>query len=267
MVLIKIGGGKNLNIDAICRDISDLLKNKERIIIIHGASETRDEIAKKLKAPSKVLHSPSGVSSIYTNDEAIDIFLMTYAGLINKRLVVTLQKYGVNAVGLTGVDGRLWEASRKNFVYSVENGKTKLITDNLTGKVEKVNTRLLLLLLGNKYIPVVCPPAISNENEIVNTDNDFAAAVMIRDLKIKKMISLFAAPGLLRDADDPCSLIKKIDRAELNNYMQFAKGRMKKKLLGAEKAFTYGLKKMYWGDGRIVHPIVKILEGGGTVIS
>ncbi len=266
MILIKIGGGKELNIDNVCKDIAELVEKKEKVIIVHGASETRDEIARSLKSPTRVLISPSGVSSVYTDQEAIDIFLMAYAGLINKRIVANLQKYGVNAIGLSGIDGRLWEAKRKDAVYSVEEGKTKLITDNLTGKVVKTNKHLINLLVRYKYTPVICPPAISEESQIVNTDNDFATAVMVEDLKIKKMISLFAAPGLLRDVDDPKSLIRKMNREELHNYLQFAQGRMKKKLLGAENAFTAGLKIMYWGDGRVDFPLRKALSGAGTII-
>ena len=128
--------------------------------------------------PIKKITSPSGISSVYTDKKVIDVFLMTYCGLINKKIVSILQRFGVNAIGLSGVDGRLWEAKRKDVVYSLEKGRTKLIKDNLTGKVERVNSRLLMLLCKNGYVPVLCPPAISFDNEIVNTDNDTAVAVL-----------------------------------------------------------------------------------------
>lgn len=266
MIIVKAGGGKNINWDFICKDLVSLIKRGEEFIVIHGASSTRDEIAEKLKIPTKTITSPSGITSVYTDKKALEVLLMVYSGLINKQIVAKMQSYGINAIGLSGVDGRVWEAKRKDAVYAVENGKTKLINDNLTGRVEKVNKNLINLLVKNQYVPVICPPAISFENEIVNTDNDIATALMAGILEIKKIIVLFEAPGMLRDINDPKSLIKKLKKEELENYMNFAIGRMKKKLLGAQKALSLGVKKIYWGDGRIEHPILNAIKGKGTVI-
>src|SRR5260221_12044085 len=107
--------------------------------------------------------------------------------------------------------------------------------DNLTGKVEKVNSALVTLLMDNGYTPVVCPPAISNDHEIVNTDNDFATVVMAEALGIKEMVVLFEAPGMLKDVNDEKSVIAEIQKEKLDNYLEFAVGRMKKKLLVTQK--------------------------------
>ena len=80
-----------MNIAEICSDIKKLVDMGEKIVLVHGASATRDELAEALHAPTKTITSPSGVSSVYTNDKAIDIFLMAYAGLVNKRIVAALQ--------------------------------------------------------------------------------------------------------------------------------------------------------------------------------
>lgn len=267
MLLIKGGGGKGINWEFIGEDVSQLVKRGEKIIIVHGASARRDEIAEKLNAPTKTIISPSGMTSVYTDEKALDVFLMVYCGLMNKRIVGILQKYGVNAVGLSGVDGRIWEAKRKDVVYAVENGKTKLIKDNFTGRVEKVNKELLELLLENKFIPVVCPPAISYNNEIVNTDNDVAATVMAGALGVKQMVVLFEAPGMLKDARNEKSVIRKIEKEKIDDFMEYAVGRMKKKLLGAKKAFENGVERIYWGDGRIKNPVLSAMGGKGTVIA
>lgn len=266
MILIKAGGGKKINWDFIAEDIKELMK-KQSIIIVHGASSYRDEIAKKLKAPTKTIISPSGISSVYTDKKAIEIFLMVYAGLINKQIVAKLQSYRINAVGLSGVDGRLWSGKRKTELLVQEGTKTKLIKNNMSGQVEFVNTHLINLLIDNNYVPVICPPAISYDNEIINTDNDLAITVMIKSLNVKEVVSLFEAPGILKNFPDQTSMIKKINKNQLRNYMPFAQGRMKKKLLGAIKAFDMGLKTMYWGDGRIKNPIINAMKGKGTIIS
>jgi len=267
MILIKIGGGKKINLDYICEDIKTLINQGEKIVLVHGASVVRDEIAERLGSPTKTITSPTGISSVYTNKEAIDIFLMTYSGLVNKKIVAKLQFYGVNAVGLSGIDGQLWKGKRKKAVYSQEGKKIKLISDNMTGKVTEINVNLINLLLDNKYLPVVCPPALSEESEIINTDNDWAVAVMAGALKIEKMVVLFEAPGLLKKFGDESSLIKTVDKNKIDKYLIYAQGRMKKKLLGAKEAFRLGLKKIYWSDGRIKNPIINTLKGVGTIIS
>ncbi len=196
----------------------------------------------------------------------MDIFLMAYAGLANKTIVATLQGHGLNAVGLTGVDGRLWEAKAKKDLLVRENGRTLLLQDNRTGRVERTNTGLIRLLLGSGYLPVVCAPALSEGHEIVNTDNDWAAAVMAGELGIKRIVYLFEAPGLLSDPDDPGTLIRVVDRSRLDDFMPFARGRMKKKLLGAKRALEAGVEVVHFGDGRIPCPVRNALEGKGTVI-
>ncbi len=265
MILIKAGGGRGINWEGICRNIAEILVS-EPAVLVHGASAWRDEIAARLSVPVKKVVSPSGVSSVYTDAEAIDIFLMAYAGLVNKRVVARLQAHGVNALGLTGVDGRLWQARAKKDILVRDAGKTKLLRDNLSGRVERINGGLLRLLIDQGYCPVICAPAISYEGEIVNTDNDTAAAVMAEELGIKTMVYLFEAPGLLRDPDREDSLIRTVDRLRIDDVLSFARERMKRKLMGVKRAFEGGVDTVYFADGRIENPVRDALAGKGTVI-
>ena len=266
MLIIKIGGGKKINWDFICEDIFGLVSSGQKIIIVHGASEKRNEIAAKLGFPTKTVTSPSGVSSVLTDRHAIEVFLMAYAGLVNKQIIEQMLKYGINAVGLSGVDGKLWQAKKKGDILVRENGKTKLMKGNLTGRVEKVNHQLLNLLLDSGYVPVISAPAISYVNEIVNTDNDWATAVTAGSLQAKEIIYLFEAEGLLKNFSDKSSVIGHIDKNNIDEFMNSAEGRMKKKLLGVKKAFELGVEKIYFGDGRIKNPIQSALAGKGTII-
>ena len=266
MIIIKAGGGKNINWDFIAADIAEHVK-REPVVLVHGAGVIRDEIATKLQAPTRTITSPSGISSVYTDKPALDIFLMVYAGLMNKTIVAKLQSKNINAVGLCGVDGRLWEAKHKPDVLIQEGAKTKLLTGNLTGRVEHINTGLIHLLISGGYTPVIAPPAITPAHEIVNTDNDWAVAVMAGQLKVETVVYLFEAPGLLRNVSDPTSVIPHIPKEKLDEYLNFAQGRMKKKILGAKKALESGVKTIYWGDGRIPNPVEQALNGTGTVIS
>ena len=127
--------------------------------------------------------------------------------------------------------------------------------------------KLVRLLVENGYLPVISAPAISYEHEIVNTDNDWASAVMAAEMGIRKVVYLFEAPGLLADPDQPATLIRRIERSRLEDHMSQARGRMKKKLLGAQKALEAGVETVYFGDGRVENPVRNALEGKGTVIS
>ncbi len=208
MILVKAGGGEAVNWAGLAADIAEV-RATEPVIVVHGAHALRDALAARLGVPVRKVVSPSGVTSVYTDEEALEVFLMAYAGVANKRIVAQLLRRGVNAVGLSGVDGRLWQATAKKDLLVRENGKTKLLRNNLTGRVDKVNAGLLRLLLESGYVPVISAPAISEEGEIVNTDNDTAAAVLAEQMGIERLVFLFEAPGLLerpepaRDARPP----------------------------------------------------------------
>jgi acetylglutamate/LysW-gamma-L-alpha-aminoadipate kinase len=191
---------------------------------------------------------------------------MAYVGKMNKLFVECLQQLGVNAIGLCGVDGRSMEGERKAAIKVIEGGKRKVLRDDFTGRVERVNTALLMLLLDHGYLPVLCPPAISYDGEIINVDGDRAAAVLAGACQAETLIILSNVPGLLRDVKDANSLIPHIDKSRLPSYMDIAEGRMKKKIMGAMEAFAQGVKSVVLGDARLEHPIQQALQGRGTVI-
>lgn len=152
-------------------------------------------------------------------------------------------------------------------IMAREGDRVILLKDNLTGRVEEINTELINLLVENNYLPVICSPAISFEKEIVNTDNDWAIAIMAEKLKIRKLVVLFENPGLLENPDDESTLVPRVEKEKIEDYLAFARGRMKKKILGAKRAMEGGVDVIYWADGRIENPILNALEGKGTVIS
>src|SRR5512141_685829 len=154
MIVIKVGGSAGINYDLVCDDIGTLVRDGQQIILVHGGSHETNVISEKLGQPPRVLTSPQGYTSRYTDSETLDIFAMVYAGKMNTRIVERLQKRGVNALGLSGIDGRLLEGPRKATVRAVENGRQVLVRDDYTGRVDKVNTALLHLLLDAGYTPV-----------------------------------------------------------------------------------------------------------------
>src|SRR5262245_29670047 len=161
---------------------------------------------------------------------------MAYVGKMNKLFVERLQQLGMNAVGLCGVDGRSMEGERKTAIKVIENGKRKVLRDDFTGRVERVNTELLTLLLEHGYTPVVCPPAIRYDSVMINVDGGRAAAVLAMALQADTLVILSNVPGLLRNVKDDGSLISHIEKFRLNAFMDVAEGRMKKKVMGAMEA-------------------------------
>jgi acetylglutamate/LysW-gamma-L-alpha-aminoadipate kinase len=266
MIIVKAGGSKGITIDAVCQDISVLVGRGERVIFVHGASHETNLLSTALGKPPRFVTSLSKVESRYTDRETLEIFCMAYAGKMNKLFVERLQQLGVNAVGLCGVDGRSMEGERKAAIKVIENGKRKVLRDDFTGRVEQINTGLLTLLLEHGYTPVLCPPAISYESEIINVDGDRAAAVLAVAFKAETLIILSNIPGLLRDVNDASSLVHRIDKAHLSSYMDLAQGRMKHKMMGVAEALAQGVGTVILGDARVEQPIQQALQGQGTVI-
>jgi [amino group carrier protein]-L-2-aminoadipate 6-kinase len=267
MIVVKVGGSAGINYDQVCDDIAALVKEGRQVILVHGGSHETNVISEKLGKPPRVLTSPQGYTSRYTDAETLDIFAMVYAGKMNTRIVERLQKRGVNALGLSGLDGRLLEGPRKATVRAVENGRQILVRDDYTGKVEKVNIGLLHLLLDAGYTPVIAPPACSTDGEAINVDGDRAAAMIASSIGAKQLIILSNVPGLLRQFPDESTLIAHIRFDELEQALGFAEGRMKKKVLGASEAIRAGVDQVVFADARIAQPVRAAINGKGTVIS
>jgi [amino group carrier protein]-L-2-aminoadipate 6-kinase len=267
MIVVKVGGSAGIDYDALCADVAELWKQGQKLVLVHGGSGETNRIAELLGHPPKFVTSPSGYTSRFTDRETLEIFEMVYCGKMNKGIVERLQKHGVNAVGLSGLDGRIFEGKHKESVRAVEDGKIKILRGDHTGTVEKVNVGLLELLLDNGYLPVLTPPGSSFEGVAINVDGDRAAAAVAVALKAQALLLLSNVPGLLKNFPDEASLIKEIPAAEVETFMEFAKDRMKKKVLGAAEAVQGGVGKVIFGDARIIKPVQQALAGQGTVVS
>lgn len=267
MIVIKVGGGKDLNIDAVVADIAALHAAGRPLLLVHGGAETTNEVAEALGHPPEFVTSESGFVSRRTDRRTLEIFEMVYCGQLNKMWVEKLQQAGVNAVGLSGLDGRIFEGKRKDTLRVRVNGRRLVLRDDWTGTVEQVNTHLLQLLLDAGYLPVLTPPGSSDQGEAINVDGDRAAAMVAAAFNAEALIILSNVPGLLRNFPDESSLITQIPRAKADDFMQYAEGRMKKKVMGAVEAIGEGVQRVIFADGRIDQPVSKALDGGGTQIA
>lgn len=267
MIVIKVGGSEGIDYEAVCADVAQLVAEGQQVVLVHGGSHLTNQVAAALGHPPQFVTSPSGYTSRLTDRATLEIFEMVYCGQVNKNIVERLQRRGVNAVGLSGLDGRLWQGARKTAIKVVENGRTRVIRDNLTGRVEEVNTALLTSLLHSGFVPALTPPAISYEGEAMNVDGDRAAAATAVALNAAELLILSNVPGVLRHFPDPASLIPFIAVAEVAQVAETcAQGRMRIKLLGAQEALQGGVRRVMLGDARGEQPVLRALDGQGTVI-
>ena len=206
------------------------------LLLVHGGAETTNEVAEALGHPPKFVTSESGYESRRTDRRTLEIFEMVYCGQLNKMWVEKLQSAGVNAVGLSGLDGRIFEGRRKDKLRVRVDGRRMVLRDDWTGTVERVNDELLCLLLTGGYLPVLTPPGSSTIGEAINVDGDRAAAMVAAAFEAEALIILSNVPGLLRSFPDEASLIRNVNRSQANDFMQFAEGRMKKKVMGATES-------------------------------
>jgi acetylglutamate/LysW-gamma-L-alpha-aminoadipate kinase len=196
----------------------------------------------------------------------MDAMLMAYCGKVNKRLVATLRAAGVNAVGLSAIDGGIAVGRRKPVLRGTEDGKTKVLRDDHAGTLETVNPSLVRLLLENGYVPVLTPPALGEEGVLINVDGDKLALELASVLAADGLLFFSDTPGLLQNREDETSLIVDIDASSPESALAAAAGRMVVKVEAALGAVERGVGRVIFADGRIPNPITAALRGQGTTV-
>ena len=262
MYIIKVGGGSNINLEGVASDLAVL---EEPFLVVLGANALRDQLGQRLGQEKVQLTSVSGYSSVFSDADAVDLIMMAYSGLSNRRFVEMCQKAGVNALGLTGLDGRLIQGRRNRGIKVRENGKT-IIKRDFSGKPAEVNVDLLTTLLDKGYRPVLSIPITDEAGFAINSENDDIVAVLQGALNADKIIQLIEAPGFLEDKDDDASMLQALPASELKKRETSVEGRMKRKMLALGRLFDAGAAEVIIADGRVAHPVLDALAGKGTSI-
>lgn len=260
MMVVKIGGATGIEYDHVLKDIARF----QDVVLVHGGSAELNRISQELGHPPVMVTSISGHVSRRTDRKTLEIFTMVLCGRINTYIVERLHQEGVNACGLSGIDGRLLLGRRKNIIIT-EGRKKKILRDDYTGTVDAVNVDLLSWIVHKGMIPVIAPLALSDDNEAVNVDADRAAAQIAGALHAHTLILLSNVPGVLKDPHDPSTRIDQIPRECIDEFMEYAQGRMKKKILAAQDALAQGVGRVVVADARISDPVTQALAGCGTV--
>lgn len=264
LIVIKIGGSIADQPQALVPDLAALAPDYS-IVVVHGGASQTNTLSKRLGIEPRFVTSPSGVQSRYTDSEAIGIYIMAMRGQVNAKLVLALQAAGLDAVGLSGIDGRLLQAQQKTVMAVDATGKQKVLRDDFTGKVEKVNAPLLQSLLAQGLTPVIAPIAISPTHQPLNTDGDRAAAAIASALHARTLILLTDVDGYFHHF--PNDLATTLSRAEIDPAMQVARGGMKRKLMACATALDGGVSEAIITNGTKPHPISSALAGAGTHIT
>ncbi|MBQ4043453.1 MAG: acetylglutamate kinase [Clostridia bacterium] len=257
IIVVKYGGNAMINEDlkeAVMGDIVLLSLIGIKVVLVHGGGPEISDMLKKIGKESKFV---DGLR--VTDEEGMDIVQMVLAGKINKNLVNLLQTKGGRAIGLCGVDGHMIEAKQL---------KPEL---GFVGEVTDVNTQPILDVLEKGYIPVISTVGCDNDGHTYNINADTAAARIAGKLKAESLISMTDIAGILRDKDDPSTLISKINVSDAPQLVRegVISGGMIPKVECCIEAIRQGVNKVFIIDGRIPHSIlIETLtdEGIGTML-
>jgi [amino group carrier protein]-L-2-aminoadipate 6-kinase len=266
MLVIKIGGGAAIGEGGYTNFAEDLATISEPVVVVHGGNAEFSELSRRLGMPPRMITSSSGRVTRYTDRATMDVMLMAYCGKVNKRLVATLRAAGVNAVGLSAIDGGIAIGRRKPILRGTEDGKSKVLREDHAGTLETVDLSLVHLLLQNDYTPVLTPPALGEEGVPINVDGDKLALEVAAALHADGLLFFSDTPGLLLDRHDESSLIAEIDASSPESAVAAAAGRMVVKVEAALGAVERGVGRVIFADGRVANPVRTALNGQGTTV-
>ncbi|WNG36148.1 [LysW]-aminoadipate kinase [Archangium violaceum] len=262
-IVVKIGGAAGVDLENVCNDVAELVRQGERVVVVNGGSDAGERLLKLHSIERPEVTTPSGNVVRLTNTVTLRILMMAWVGEVNKRIVLALGERGLSAVGLCGADGRVLVAKRRPPLKVNDGGRLRIDREHLAGEIQSVNTRLLGTLLDQGHVPILCPPAVTEDGVLVNVDADQVAASIATSLGARSFVMLSNVPGLLENPNDPLTLVRHSDDVE--GCMQLAAGRMRYKLDAARKALQGGVPAVYVSSSRVPRPVfVALTEESGT---
>ena len=258
IVVIKYGGNamidENLKMQ-VMEDIALLWLIGVKVVLVHGGGPEISETMKKLGKKAEFV---DGLR--VTDRETVDIVQMVLAGKINKTLVSLVQMKGGHAVGLSGIDGGIIEAKMKDERLGY------------VGEITKIRTQPITDLLEKNYIPVISTVASDRQGNTYNINGDTAAAFIAGALQAERLIMMTDINGVLRDKDDPSTLIREMSVEQAKGLYDegIISGGMIPKVDCCIEAINAGVSNVVIMDGRVPHAILMELltdEGAGTMVT
>lgn len=254
IVVIKYGGNAMTDDElknAVMSDIVLLNLVGIKTVLVHGGGPEINDMLKRVGIESKFINGLR-----YTDSDTVNIVKMVLAGKVNKELVSLLQIHHGRALGLCGIDGQMITAH-----------KLKSDPDlGFVGEIDRVDTRAVTDALDHGYVPVIATVACDENGQVYNINADTAASRIAAELKAENLVLMTDIPGLLRDKDDPSTLIPKVQVSEVPFMKRqgIISGGMIPKIDCCVEAVRRGVHKTCIIDGRVPHSIlVELLSSGG----
>lgn len=267
MLVVKIGGGAGIGADVYTRFAKDIATLDEPVLIVHGGNAEFSQLCEALGMPPRILTSKSGRVSRYTDTETMDAMLMAYCGKVNKHAVADFRAQGVNAVGLSAIDGGIAFGLRRAQIRGTDtDGKMKVFRDDHAGTVDTFDPTVIRTLMDAGFIVLVSPPGLSEGGVPINFDGDKLALGLAEAMGASGLLFFSDTPGLLQDRYDESTLIREIDASDAEGALAAAAGRMVVKVEQAIKAVEQGVGKVIFADARIDQPVTRALSGAGTMV-
>jgi len=266
VIVVKLGGSAPANsaLGEVCADIADLMKADERVVIVHGGSAELARLAARMGVELRYLTAPDGVVTRYTNAATLELLTLALAGMVKPALVAELTRHGVAAVGITGFDAGVLRARRKRAVRTVSDGKVMIVRDDHSGRITNVDATVLDRLLDCGLVPVLSPPALDEDGRSVNVNADRVASAVAVALAADCLVFLTDVPGVLRDPDEPASVVPRYHVAERSAVVR---GGMGIKLVAAGEALAGGVRRVFIASGHRNRPVASAQAGrGGTEV-
>lgn len=263
--VVKLGGDVLADaeaLDRVAQQLGLLTSLSIRIVVVHGGGPQATALSRRLG------HEPTMVAGRRVTDEAaLDVAKMVYSGTLNVDLLAALRAHEVQAVGLSGVDADLITARRRPPVKVVDDaGVSREVDYGHVGDVERVDPRVLTTLLDARFMPVVASLAGDSDGNVYNVNADTVAESLAVALKAQKLIFLTGAPGVLRDRNDPSSLVTFADPDDLATLMSNGSlvGGMRPKVEACIRAATGGVERTHIIDGRLPDSLLlEVFTGAG----
>ncbi len=263
LLVVKLGGGEGLDLHAACDDLAAIGKRRP-IVVVHGVSAIMNRLCLESGVEVQSLTSPSGHSSRYTPPAVRDIYIRA-AELANGQVETALQERGTAAIGFVGEDVAL-RAKRKSAIRAVVKGRVRVVRDDHSGSITDVDAALLRRALDRAQAPVL-PPMAQSSDGLLNVDGDRAAAAVAGALAADTLVILSNVGGLYRRFPDESSLVAEVPLTRISSALDWAQGRMKRKVLAAQEALNQGVGRVIIADGRVSVPVSRALAGAGTRFS
>ena len=265
-VVIKISGALAASA-AVATDIAALRAAGEQVVLVHGGAAQIDRLAAELAVTARWTTSPSGVTTRHTDDAMLDVVTTALLGRVRPAVLTALAGAGVRAVGLSGLDAGLLRARRRAAVRAVVDGRTLILRDDRSGVVSHVEAGLLRALLEMGVVPVLSPPALAEDGRPVNVNADRVAAAVALAVGADRLLFLTGAPGVLRDAADPATVIGEYELTDDRETPASVRDGMALKLIAAREAVDGGVGDVRIAGGSRAHPVLDALSGAaGTVL-